>query len=157
MSRATDIIEAGGILLCERSTTFEDAVRLLIDNLVERELLSPRLRDEAVTAVCERERLASTAMVEIGVSIPHARVEGIQGVIGALAASPSAVYHAMAGVPISIVAVILSAPNSAGEHLNVLASLSLLLQSQAVRRGIEQAGDAAAALAVLRAQGSPVL
>ena len=125
----------------------------LVDNLVERELLSPSLRDPAVTAICERELLASTAIVEIGVSIPHARVDGVQGVIGALAASPRAVYYAMAGVPISIVSVILSAPNSSGEHLNVLASLSMLLQSQSVRRGIEQAADAAAALAVLRAQG----
>lgn len=153
MSRATDIIEAGGVLLCESSTTFEEAVSLLVDNLVERELLSPTLRDSAVTAICERELLASTAIVEIGVSIPHARVDGVQGVIGALAASPRAVYYAMAGVPISIMAVILSAPNSAGEHLNVLASLSMLLQSQSVRRGIDQAADTAAALAVLRAQG----
>jgi hypothetical protein len=45
---------------------------------------------------------------------------------------------------------VLSAPELIGEHLQTLASVSLLLQSEALRHGLEQATDAAAALRILQ-------
>jgi mannitol/fructose-specific phosphotransferase system IIA component (Ntr-type) len=130
-------------------------VDALVGILVERGRIPAALRQAAVRAVYERESMASTAIVEIGVSVPHARVSGVQGVVGAIAASPTAVYYAMASVPISIVALILSGPDRAAEHLNVLASLSMLLQSDAVRRKLREASDPNAALAAIGA--SPAL
>lgn len=150
----TDVIEAGGILLRPSCDTLEGAVGALVASLVERGCLDQGLSDQAVAAVCGREQTASTAIVEIGVSMPHARLAGVGGVVGALAVSSSAVYYAMTGVPISIVALILSGPEHVSEHLNMLAGLSMLLQSPSVRRGLEEAADTATALAVLRAQGS---
>jgi PTS system nitrogen regulatory IIA component len=146
----TDLVEAGGILVSQSCETFERAVAVLVDSLIARGRLAETLRGRAVDAVCARENMANTAIVEIGVSIPHARLAGVEGVIAALAVSPTAVYHAMRGVPISIVALVLSAPERAGEHLNVLAGLSMLLQSQSVRRSLQAALDPAEALAVLR-------
>ena len=58
--------------------------------------------------------------------------------IAALAATPTALYYAMAGVPISIMVLVFSAPDLVGEHLNTLASISLLLQSPTLRRRLEQ-------------------
>ncbi len=152
--QVADVIGAGGILLRPPCGTFEEGVRGLVDVLVEHDRIAPSLRDEAVRAVCERERMASTAMVEIGVSVPHARLKGVDGVAGALAASPTAVYYAMTGVPIFIMVLILSAPDLVGEHLNLLAGFSILLQSESVRRRLQQATDAAGALTILRAQRS---
>jgi mannitol/fructose-specific phosphotransferase system IIA component (Ntr-type) len=146
----TEIIEAGGILVCQPCGTFERAVGALVGSLIDHGRLSEALREEAVSAVCVRESMANTAIVEIGVSIPHARLAGVEGVIAALAVSPTAVYQAMASVPISIVALVLSAPERVTEHLNVLAGLSILLQSQSVRRSLQEATDPAAALAILR-------
>ena len=110
------------------------------------------MRQRAVRAVCDREAMASTAIVEIGVSVPHARLEGVAGVIAALAATPTALYYATAGVPISIMVLVFSAPDMIGEHLDTLASISLLLQSPTLRRNVEHAADAAAALRTLRGQ-----
>ncbi len=148
--RAIDLIAAGGIVLQPPCGTFEEAITALVDALIASGCLAAALRDDAVRAIVEREAVASTAMVEIGVAVPHARLAGVAGVVAALATSPSAVYYAMTGVPISIVVLVLSAPELVGEHLNTLAGISMLLQSDATRRGVEQAADAAAALRALR-------
>lgn len=148
--RAAELIAAGGILLRPPCGSFEDAVRGLVDTLIDNTQLAADVRERAIEAVVGREAVASTAIVEIGVAVPHARVEGVDGVVAALAASPTALYYAMAGVPISVMVIVLSAPELVGEHLNTLASVSLLLQSAVVRRGLEQAADPAGALHLLR-------
>jgi mannitol/fructose-specific phosphotransferase system IIA component (Ntr-type) len=155
--RAVEIIREGGILLQPPCGTFEKAVGALVDVLIANHRLSAALRERAVRAVCEREAVASTAIVEIGVSVPHARLEGVAGVVAALAAAPAALYYAMAGVPISIMVLVFSAPDRIGEHLNALASISLLLQSASVRRGLGHAADVEAALQILRGQNGPGL
>lgn len=154
MTRVVDIIDAGGVLLSPNFPGFPDVVAGLVDCLVERGRLDRRLRDPAIEAVCERETISSTVMVEIGVSIPHARLEGVDGVIGAMAVHPSGVYYAMAGVPIAIVVLVLSSPDLAGEHLNVLAGLSMLLQSASVRDGVIRADSEARVIQLLRDQGA---
>ena len=148
--RAVDIIRDGGILLRLTSGSFEEAIRALVDTLIDHQRLPAALRERAVRAVCDREAVASTAIVEIGVSVPHARLAGVVGVVAGLAASPTALYHATPGVPISIMVLVLSAPELIGEHLQTLASVSLLLQSETLRRGLGQATDVAAALRILQ-------
>jgi mannitol/fructose-specific phosphotransferase system IIA component (Ntr-type) len=148
--KAAQLIESGGIILRPPCGTFADGVRALVDALIRNGRLPAELRDTAVKAVCDREAIASTAIVEIGVSVPHARLDGVAGVMAALAVSPSAVYYAMAGVPISIMVLVFSPPHLAGEHLNILASISLLLQSSRVRRSLEEAETAETALKILR-------
>lgn len=148
---ASEIIDSGGILLQQPCLSFERTVEALVAVLVERGRIPAALRQAAVEAVCEREEMASTAIVEIGVSVPHARVAGVEGVVGAIAASSTAVYYAMASVPISIVALVLSGPDRAAQHLNMLASLSILLQSDVVRRKLREANDASDALAAIGA------
>ena len=154
--RAVGVIERGGILLQPCCGTFEGAVAALVDILIANQHLPVARREPAVRAVCEREAVASTAIVEIGVSVPHARLEGVNGVIAALAAAPKALYYAMTGVPISIMVLVFSAPALVGEHLDTLAGVSLLLQSANVRRALERAPDVPTALRVLRGQNGHV-
>lgn len=148
--RVTDIITAGGILVQQSCHTFEGAVRDLVATMVQQGQLPAVLEVQAVKAICDREQMASTVIVEIGVSVPHARIEGIQGVVGALATSPRAIYYAMANVPITIMALVLSAPDRAAEHLNVLSSLSMVLQSENLRQGLQEAKDAGQAFSILQ-------
>jgi mannitol/fructose-specific phosphotransferase system IIA component (Ntr-type) len=150
--RTVEVIERGGILLRPLCRTFEDSVGALVDALIANQRLPAALRERAVRSVCEREAMASTAIVEIGVSVPHARLDGVAGVVAALAAAPSALYYAMTGVPISIMVLVFSAPELVGEHLDTLAGISMLLQSAALRRGLEHAIDAPAALRILRGE-----
>jgi mannitol/fructose-specific phosphotransferase system IIA component (Ntr-type) len=149
--RVTDIITVGGIRVQQSCQSFEGAVRDLVTAMVQQGQLPVFLEGQAIEAICDRERMASTVIVEIGVSVPHARIEGIQGVVGALATSPTAVYYAMANVPITIMALVLSARSLAAEHLNVLSSLSLVLQSGDLRQALQEAKDAGQAFSILQA------
>jgi len=56
--------------------------------------------------------------------------------------SPRAVYQVGDGLPISIVVLVLSSPTLVGEHLNFLASLSMLLQSARFRERVRNAATA---------------
>lgn len=150
--KTIELIQQGGILLRPPCGTFEEIVGALVDMLIHNQRLNPSLRDRAVHAVCGREAVASTSIAEIGVSVPHARLAGVVGVVASLAASPTALYHGTPGVPISIMVLVLSAPELIGEHLHTLAGVSLLLQSATLRQGIEQAPNVAAALRILRGE-----
>ena len=148
--RLSDVLGAGGIFLRPPWRTFDEAVTGLVDVLVRNGQLCAPLAPAAIKAVCERERDASTAIVEIGVSIPHARIDGVQRVVAAIAGGPPAVYYHMTRVPIMVMALVLSPPDHAAEHLNFLSSLSMLLQSESLRRRLINAADPDAALELLR-------
>lgn len=149
--RVSDTLDTGAILTGARFIRLEDVIQRLISMLVTCGRLPAPLADRAFTTVTERERLSSTAMVDIGVSIPHSRLEGLTNSISALAVSPTAIYGATEGTPISIVALVLSPPELSSEHLNLLSALSLLLHSTPLRRHIQTAPSAEAALKLIRA------
>ena len=137
--RVSDALVANAVVVGPAWSTFADAVHGLVNQLVAADRLPKALAAQAVHRVTEREAVASTAMVDIGVSIPHARVDGIPGIVSALAVAPHAVYQVADRLPISTVALVLSSPSLTGEHLNFLAALSMLLQSGRVRQQLRQA------------------
>ncbi len=148
--RITDALADRAIVVHAAWDTFEATVSGLVNRLVAVGVLAPSLAEPAVQRISEREAIASTAMVDIGVSIPHARLDGITGIIAALAVSPRAVYHVADGLPISIVALVLSSPQLTGEHLTFLSAASMLLQSERIRRQLRNAAGPDEALRIIR-------
>ena len=130
--------------------SFDEAIAGLVAHIVRCDRLSGTLAAQAVQRIREREAIASTAMVDIGVSIPHARLDGIDRIAAAIAVSPTAVYQLADGLPISIVVLVLSSPSLTGEHLNFLSTLSLLLQSAETRRQLRTAPSPEAVLRLVR-------
>ena len=149
--RISSLLDSGVIAVAPPWSTFQEAVRGLVQRLSESGRLSEDLVHSAVEAVCERERVADTVIVEISVGIPHARVIGVREVLIALAVSPTALY-ALGGIPISIMALVLSPPEMAAEHLNALSAFSMLLQSEQVRCQLRTAANGEAALMILQGQ-----
>ncbi len=149
--RLSDGLVGGDIIVGAEWLTFEATVEAMVDHLVAAGRVPSAIAATAVRSIREREIMASTAMVDIGVSIPHARVEGVTSLVAALAVSPTAVYRFADDVPIAIVALVLSSPSMAGEHLNFLSTLSLLLQSARNRDALRNAPDAAAVLRLMQA------
>jgi PTS system nitrogen regulatory IIA component len=84
------------------------------------------------------------------VSMPHARLDGVDGIAAAIAVSPTAVYQLADGLPIAIVVLVLSSPSLTGEHLNFLAALSMLLQSAQFRRQLCNAASPQEVLDLVR-------
>jgi len=140
--RVSEALAAGGVMVRPEWGSFAATVSGLVERLVSSGRLPGQLAGEAVRRIHEREAVASTAMVDIGVSIPHARLDGIDGIVAAMAVSPRAVYQVGDGLPISIVVLVLSSPSLVGEHLNFLASLSMLLQSARFRQRVRNAETA---------------
>jgi mannitol/fructose-specific phosphotransferase system IIA component (Ntr-type) len=121
----------------------------LLDRLIEVGMLPSGARTDAATAVRAREREASTAVLEIGVGVPHARIAGLTRPAVALAVAPAGLYEIAPTVPIRIVALVLSPSAALDEHLRTLADVATLLHSSELRALLLRARDAPAALEAL--------
>jgi mannitol/fructose-specific phosphotransferase system IIA component (Ntr-type) len=139
LPRVSDALSAESVLVQPAWGDLDETIRQLVARLVTAGRIPAALAAEAVRSIQEREAVASTAMVDIGVSIPHARLDGVAGIVAAMAVSPQAVYNAGNRLPISIVVLVLSSPALTGEHLSFLSSLSMLLQSARVRQRLRNA------------------
>ena len=146
----SDALDDGAVVVGPAWGTFEETIVQLVDRLVSSGKLPRALAAEAVRRLQEREAIAGTAMVDIGVSIPHARVDGVDRIIAAIAVSRFAVYQVADGLPISVVVLVLSSPTLTGEHLTFLSEVSLLLQSIRTRERLRSAIGAEDVLSVVR-------
>ena len=81
-------------------------------------------------AVLERENLGSTGYGN-GVAFPHARIEGLKGVITVFARLQKPVdYDALDNKPVDMVAFMISPENSGDDHLRTLAIFSRILKDK---------------------------
>jgi len=75
---------------------------------------------EIVDAIMAREKLGSTG-VGGGVGVPHAKLEGVKGVIGGFGRSAAGLeFNAVDGEAVHVVFVILSPPSRNDEYLKAL-------------------------------------
>lgn len=130
--------------------SFRETVQGLVDRLVTAGAIPADGGSGAVRAVVAREAEASTAVLEIGVGVPHARLTGMTMPAVALAVSPQGLYEAVPTVPINVVALVLSPPNASDDHLRILAGIATLLRSGELRTSMMRAPDPAAVLAALQ-------
>ena len=130
--------------------TFEATVDGLLGCLVRTGDLGEAARAPAAAAIGAREAEASTAVLEIGVGVPHARIEGLQAPLAAFALAASGLYEVVPTVPIRIVALVLSPQAAYDEHLRTLADIATLLHSAELRTLLLRVTDGAAAIGALR-------
>lgn len=147
--RVSDLIAADAILVRPRWSNLEEGIHDLVALLVERRGLSRALGDAATHAVLERERADSTAIADIGVSLPHARLAGLPQPVAAMGLSPEGLYESTPGVPIFVVTLILSPAKRVEEHLQLLSACSMLLRSDRARGALLGAADSQTAHAAL--------
>lgn len=99
-----------------------------------------RLRE----TLLEREKLGSTGIGE-GVAIPHGKLSGIPGLIGAFARKKGGVdFASIDGKPTYLFFVLFAPENSAGIHLKALARISRLFRQPQLRKSILEAPNAQA-------------
>jgi PTS system nitrogen regulatory IIA component len=110
-------------------------------------------RDDVERAVARREAEGSTAVFEIGIGLPHARVAGLGGPLAALALAADGLYEAVPTVRIRIVALLVSPASATEAHLKLLAGVATTLRSPLLRATLLDAATPAEALAVLRQHG----
>ena len=138
--------------------TFGETVGGLVESLVAAGTLDEAVREAAVRAVIAREAEASTALLDIGVGVPHARLAGLAQAVVALAVSRTGLYEPVPTVAVATVALVLSPPSAAADHLHILTEIATLLRSADLRAALLAAPDARAAIAALgaHARGAPI-
>jgi mannitol/fructose-specific phosphotransferase system IIA component (Ntr-type) len=152
MSLAT-MLTADLIAIAPPWRTFAGTIEGLVDLMIEARVLPGEWRDDVRRAVALREAEGSTAVPEIAVGVPHARVLGLPGPLAALAIAPEGLYEPVPTVRLRIVALLVS-PNAATEaHLKLLAGVATTLKSGPLRGALLDAESPADALAVLRRHG----
>jgi PTS system nitrogen regulatory IIA component len=106
--------------------------------------------DALVEVLWERERLGSTAIGD-GIAIPHGKLAGLQGVIGAFGRHPTGVdFDSLDGTPTHLFFLLVAPEDSVGQHLKALARVSRLLKDRAFRERLLAAPDRAALYALIR-------
>ena len=77
-----------------------------------------------LAALNEREKLGSTGFGG-GAAIPHGKVEGLARVVGYFVRLPAPIdFHAVDGMPVDLVFMLLSPPDAGVDHLKALAGIS---------------------------------
>src|SRR5688572_29676900 len=113
----------------------------LLDRLGAAGLLSAAAQSAAASAVRAREAEASTAVLDVGIGVPHARIAGLDAPVVALAVDAAGLYEAAPTVPIRIVALVLSPIAAIEDHLRTLADIATLLRSAELRTLLLRARD----------------
>ena len=109
------------------------------------EFAASRVRIESrriFSVLLDRERLGSTG-VGRGIAIPHAKVEGLEGIEGFLMRAAKAVpFEAIDDEPVDLFFVLLAPVNAGAEHLKALARVSRTLRDRNLVDALREAPNA---------------
>ena len=85
---------------------------------------------EIVACLSAREKLGSTGFGG-GTAIPHGKLDGLPHVFGAFARLAQPVdFHAIDGMPVDLVFLLLSPPDAGADHLKALATVSRIFRDR---------------------------
>lgn len=97
-----------------------------------------------IDGLLTRERLGSTAM-GAGVAIPHARLEGLDGIVGVFARLEKPVdFEAADGQGVDLMFALLAPEQAGADHLRALAKVSRILRDETVREKLRSSNKAEA-------------
>jgi PTS system nitrogen regulatory IIA component len=114
-------------------------------------------RDERtiLDLLVQRERLGSTG-VGGGVAIPHARLPGIDHIVGMFAHLARPVdFESLDEQPVDLVFLMLAPENAGADHLKALARIARILRDHAVVARLRGSADRTALYAVLTEGAKP--
>ena len=127
-----------------------EAIRRMVDRLVEVGALPKDAREAVHEALLTRERSMSTGM-ERGVAIPHAAVDSAERPVAALALLPQGIpFDSIDGRPATIVALLVIPRREKLLHIRTLAEVARLLSRDELRERLLGASGPEAVITVLR-------
>ena len=105
--------------------------------------------DAIFDGLLARERLGSTGLGQ-GLAFPHCRLATLsQPAVGFFRLQAPVDFESMDGAPVDLLAVLLVPESATDAHLKLLGALAQLLEPEANRAALRQAGSAAALAEVL--------
>lgn len=142
----TEILSPDAVMSALNATSKKHLMQEIAQRAADLHGLDARV---AFEALLERERLGPTG-VGRGVAIPHARLDGVEGIIGAFARCQRPVeFDAVDDEPVDLVFALFAPEDAGANHLRALARVSRCLRDQAICAKLRAAEDASAIYAVL--------
>lgn len=142
----SDLIGAEAIAPALKATSKKQLLQELAARAAETYALDSRTVFEALM---ERERLGATGMGH-GVAIPHARLHGVDSILGYFARLDKGVdFDAADGAPVDLVFLLLAPEDAGADHLKALARVSRLLRNEGRCAKLRSTADASAIYAIL--------
>jgi len=131
-SKFKDALSPFCIIPSLKAGSKREVVEKLVGMLHEHGLINKE-HDDAVNAVMEREASMSTGM-QHGVAMPHARTDAVDKITLAVGLSRAGInFDSLDGEPSKIFVLILSPESTESPHIQVLANISALLNSEEMR------------------------
>ena len=113
----------------------------VIDALIERVSMSPRVRDKAKIrqAILEREKIMSTG-VGNGFAIPHGKTDAVTDIVAAFAVTAKPIdYQSLDEKPVRLVFLLVGKDNLVGPHIKLLSRISRLMNKESFRKRLLEA------------------
>jgi len=137
--RMTQLV--GAIVPRLKSGQRDEVIGELVDALVGAGAAAPKLRDELIKSVLERERRGSTGFGR-GVAVPHVKHSGVNTMAAAIGLSQRGVdFNALDKQPVYSVVLLLSPEDKPEEHLQAMEVIFKNLSKDTFRRFLRQAGS----------------
>ena len=139
--RIFDFLAKKAITVNIRSTSKEEAIKELIDLLVNAGEVDKKDRTKVIELLKARESLGSTAIGH-NVGIPHAKSDCVKRLVAAFGLSQKGVdFDSLDGEPVYIFFLLIAPQDSAGPHLKALARISRLVKDKYFRDMLRKARD----------------
>jgi mannitol/fructose-specific phosphotransferase system IIA component (Ntr-type) len=119
-----------------------EAIEALVDHLVGRGKLSDEAAPQVLQQVLARERSMSTGM-ERGIAIPHAAVDGIDGVLacmGIVSRDEGLAFDSIDARPARLIVLLVIPRSQKLLHIRTLADVARVLGVESVREALLAAG-----------------
>jgi len=137
--RLMQFIRTEAIVPDIQATSAREIVDEMVGALVKAKTVAAADRRKVVDAILRREKKGTTGFGN-GVAIPHAKHEGVSGVVGAIGRSAAGVeFAALDGQPVHLFFLLLSNPEKPEEHLKAMEHIFRSIKNDNLRRFMCQA------------------
>ncbi|MEE2681635.1 MAG: PTS sugar transporter subunit IIA [Planctomycetota bacterium] len=144
-----EIVVENAITPCLQAEKREDAVKELIDSLVQAGAVEESLREEFTKAVLSRERKGSTGFGH-GVAVPHVKSPKVDKILVTIGISEKGIdFKALDKQPVYSLFLLLSPEDRPEEHLDAMEAIFANLSQEQFRKFLKQASTSEEILTLL--------
>ncbi len=137
--KLTEIILPGAIVAKLGSSERDQVITEMVDAMLASNAAEPRLRDELIGRILERERRGSTGFGR-GIAVPHVKHKSVKKMAAGIGLSPTGVdFNALDKQPVFSIFLLLSPEDRPEDHLQAMEVIFKNLSKETFRRFLRQA------------------
>lgn len=139
MLKLTQIVAPGAIIPKLASAERDKVIGEMIDALIATGAADPKLRDELITRVLDRETRGSTGFGK-GIAVPHVKHKNVKSMAAAIGLSATGIdFSSLDRQPVYSVFLLLSPEHDPESHLRAMEVIFNSLGNETFRRFLRQA------------------